>query len=229
MGHSIKIASSPQEREAIYRFRYKVYMEELNKYHITADHNNKMLFDEADDYTVLYYACNDDSVIATVRSQRGTEGSFKKEDIEFFGIVDFNTHIHYREIAIVDRLIVDKDFRRKPLAHEMMMATYLGGLAVGTRVCFITCDEKLLHMYLRYGFRMYATPSIIASGEKRYKLILLLCDKNHLQKVKSPFFNHLPESLDDKGKYAGIVEENVGFKLTDDIQADYSLITKNTG
>jgi len=217
MSYPIKIASSQQEKEAIYRFRYKVYMEELNKHHIAADHANKMMFNEADDHTILYYADDGKDVIATVRSQRGIEGVFTKDDNEFFGIDEFEKYIDYKKIAIVDRLIVDKAFRHSALAHEMMLATYLGGLEVGTRICFITCDEKLLPMYLRYGFRIYTEPALLSSGEKRNKLVLCLCDRDYLQKVRSPFLLHLPESFDDKEKYATIIEKKLKLRLTKEL------------
>jgi len=216
MSYSIKIASSKEDKEAIFRFRYKVYMEELNKRHIAADHDHKMLFDEADKYTILYYAANGNDVIGTVRSQRGTEGMFLANDKIFFGIDVFDAHIDCCEMAIVDRLIVDQEYRHGSLAHELMLATYLGGLEVGTRICFITCDEKLLQMYQRYGFRVYATPVFLSSGEKRYRMVLMLCDRNHLQKVRSPFLRHLPESLDDGGECASIIERELGFKLVDE-------------
>ena len=219
MRYPTKIAYSKEEKEAIYRFRFKVYMEELHITHIAADHDKKMLFDEADKYTVLYYVMDDREVIGTVRSQRGTEGMFLENDINFFGLGKLEGSVGYHKIAIVDRLIVAKAYRRSPLAHELMLATYLGGLEAGTKICFITCDEILLPMYLRYGFREYAAPALLPSGEKRCRLVLLLCDKEHLHKVRSPFLGHLPHHMDDMGFYAKKVEEQMGFKLTMELQA----------
>jgi hypothetical protein len=218
MSYPIKIASSQQEKEAIYRFRYKVYMEELNKLHIAADHANKMMFDEADEYTILYYVCDENDVIATVRLKRGIEDLFTEEENNLFSLSKFRSILDHKKLCITDRLIVDALFRRSRLTNEMMVRTYLGGLEGGVKLCFITSDEKLLPMYFRYGFRNYDEPIVLAPGEKRYKLILFLCDKDHLQKVKSPFLPYLPESFDDKGEFAMAVEEKLAFKLTMELQ-----------
>lgn len=94
----------------------------------------------------------------------------------------------------------------------MMIAVYLGGLKVGTQICFITCDESLLPLYLHYGFRTYIAPAIIANNQKRHRLLLCVCDKTYLEKVRSPFLSHLPQELDDKGSYAKKIAKT-GFVL----------------
>ncbi len=228
MQYHIQTATTQQQREAIYCFRYSIYMEEFNKLHIPADHQNKMLFDDADKYSKLYYAIADKNIVATIRGQRGAEGPFTNTDYNFFKFSEFEKYIGHHKMAIVNRLMVDKEYRRSTLAHEMMLATYLGGLEVGTRLCFITCDDKLLPLYLRYGFRIYTESFILINGEKRNRLVLFLCDKKYLKKTNSPFLTHLPESLDDKGYYAQLVEEKVGFDLLDEIESsDSSSIIKN--
>ena len=220
MDYIIQTATSSQEREAIYRFRYRVYIEEMKKWHVQADHENKLLYDDADAYTVLYYAFMNNEIAATVRSQRGTEGLFIKDGKEFFGIDEFEAHFDYRKIAIVDRLIVDQPYRRGLLAHQMMLKTYIEGLQVGTRLCFIACDDQLLPMYIRYGFRIYCDPAILPTGDRRHRLLLFLCDRDHLQKVRSPFLSYLPESMDDKGANAVLVQEKLNLQLSyeDDVK-----------
>jgi len=213
MAHTIRIAKTEQEREAIFRFRYKIYSEELQKNHLPVDHHKKMLFDQADYHTVLYYALQDEELIATVRSQRGTEGPFSPEQFEYFQIGSFVPFLDCSRLAIVDRLIVAPAFRKTPLAHEMMKATYLGGLEVGTKICFVTCEDHLMPMYLRYGFVHYQDPVILKNGQIRHRLLLFLCDRQRLEKIGSPFFQYLPAAQNDHGRYADLVTETIGFRL----------------
>jgi hypothetical protein len=213
MEHIIQTAKTEDEREAIYRFRYRIYIEEMQKRHVRADHENKILSDHADSYTLLYYAAINHEIAATVRSQRGTEGLFLKEVSTFFEIDEFETFFDHRKIAIVDRLIVDNPYRRGLLAHQMMLRTYTDGLQAGTKLCFISCDDQLLPMYLRYGFRTYKEPSVLPTGEQRHRLLLFLCDKGHLQQVRSPFLPHLTECMDDKGVNAALAKEKLNLTL----------------
>ena len=215
MEHIIQTAKTEEERQAIYRFRYKVYIEEMQKRHVPADHDNKLLSDDADDYTLLYYAHINNEIAATVRSQRGTEGVFTREGKDFFGMDEFELHFDYRSLSIVDRLIVDDPYRHGLLAHQMMLRTYTDGLEAGTKLCFIACDDQLLPMYLRYGFRIYGEPAVLPTGELRHRLLLFLRDWEHLQRVRSPFLPHLPPTMDDRGADAALAMGKLNLTLTE--------------
>ena len=213
MEYQIIIAKTQEEKEAIYKFRYKIYFDELKKLHLPADHTNKQMYDEADEYCALYYAKDGENIIATVRAIRGVDGAFLKADIDFFNIGKFEEYFNHDEIAVVNRLIIDKPYRHTPLTNELMLATYFGGLDVGTKLCFITCDSSLLGFYLKYGFRLFQNPVAIKNNQLRYHLVLILYDLAHLKKVNSPFVPHLPEQLNDHGAYARKIESDVGYGL----------------
>jgi predicted GNAT family N-acyltransferase len=225
MSNRILVASSAEARESIFRFRYEVYIEELNKMHIAADHSNKMMCDEADDISTLYYAVDETGLMATVRVQHGAYGAFQQKEKAFYNINAFEKCIASKQIGITDRLMVKKEYRRSFLTHEIMLATYLDAVKQDMKACFISCEEKLLPMYFRYGFRMYDEPASIDSGDKRYKLIIIVHDRQHLEKMRSPFFQHLPASLDDKGFCAALIREKTAFILTDSLVIQQPLPT----
>ena len=213
MANFIQTASSKEARETIFRFRYEVYIDELHKFHLAADHFNKKMEDESDDFSTLYYAENEQGITATVRLQNGMNGNFAKKENEFFSIPVFEKYIHQNQIGITDRLMVKKEYRRSFLTHEIMQALYINAVQCGMQICFISCEESLLKMYFRYGFRMYDAPADIETGDKRYKLVIFVRDRQHLEKMKSPFLSHLPESLDDKGFCANMIQQECGFEL----------------
>lgn len=213
MEYYINIARNAAEKELIYRFRYLIYIEEMGKLHMKADHINRLLCDETDLYTTLYYVLINNSIAATLRSQNGIDGPFGSTENIFFDIDQFEGIFDHRSISVNDRLIVDKPYRRSMLYHRMMIKTYTDGLQIGTKLCFISCDDSLLPMYIRYGFRIYREPALLKSGERRHRLLLLLCDKGHLEKVRSPFLSHLPDGLDDHGHFASSAERNLDLEL----------------
>ena len=202
MNYTLFRADSPEDKEAIYGFRYQVYIEEMGKTHLPADDDGKLLYDEADNRAILFYAMAEGRLVGTVRALSGADGPFTDRDSVFFNIPEYTRRFGYRKLAVIDRLIVDRAFRKSGLAHELMLATYLYGLQIGTRCGFISCDEMLLPLYLRYGFRSCGEPVTLLSGERRHRMALFLCDKGYMEKTKSPFLPHLPAELDDQGSYA---------------------------
>lgn len=190
MKYVIIKARTTEERVAIYRFRYKVFIEEQQKHYIKADHTRQMLYDKADAYATLYYAQKDAEVIGTVRVMHGAEGDFMPSDIDFFSIDNYEKYYNHDELAIADKFMVAPAFRHTKLPFMLMMAT-LGGIGVGAKICFITCLDALLEMYLHFGFRTYTAPHIMENGMKRHKLVLHIDDMEYLEKTKSPIVNYL--------------------------------------
>jgi Acetyltransferase (GNAT) domain len=64
----IKLVTLPQECEEIYQFRYSIYVEEMSRIQIHADHEKKRVCDPLDNYSNLFLACSDGCIVGTLRS-----------------------------------------------------------------------------------------------------------------------------------------------------------------
>jgi hypothetical protein len=64
----IKLATLPQECEEIHQFRYTVYVEEMSRIQLHADHERKRICDPLDDCANLFLACSDGCIVGTLRS-----------------------------------------------------------------------------------------------------------------------------------------------------------------
>jgi predicted GNAT family N-acyltransferase len=210
MNNAIKLAASSAEKEAIYRLRYDIYVLELGKSQFSSDHEKKMLSDEADHYAALFYMESGKSVIGSNRIQLGADMLRSDYNKEVYKTDLIARSVEPEKIAIVDRLMVRPENRRSRVTHDLMLNTYLFALGKGVKLGLITTEEKYLQMYLRYGFRVYDQPAFLPSCEKRYKMVLSLCDRGHLTRVNSPFLNYLPEVMDDNGSYVAAVKRTVG-------------------
>src|SRR5581483_12277560 len=67
MPFSFGLATTPEEEEAVYRFRYSVYVEEMGRYQGTADHAGRRLVEPEDDHSLIFFATDGDEVVATAR------------------------------------------------------------------------------------------------------------------------------------------------------------------
>lgn len=209
----VQLATTEKDMADIYRFRYKIYIEETGKTHLPADHINKLMKDENDVLSAIYIARDKTgSVVGTARAHRGTDGSFLKTDIELFELERFAIYFGHNCLAIVNRLAIEKKYRKTTLATSFFIATYQGGIQQGTKLCFILSEQSLLPMYQHFGFRIYSEP-ILLNGKKRYRMVLCLNDKQFLSACGSPFAKLVPLDTDDKGETAKEIE-NLGFKLS---------------
>lgn len=55
MSLGVRPAVSAGDRHALFRFRYRIYVEEHGLCPREADHTAKVLYDELDDYSVSYW------------------------------------------------------------------------------------------------------------------------------------------------------------------------------
>ena len=76
MATDILVAQTEGEREAIYRFRYDVYVEEMGRYRSIADHDRRMLVEPEDATANHVYALADGEVVGAARGSWGGAGPF---------------------------------------------------------------------------------------------------------------------------------------------------------
>src|SRR5262245_7892074 len=103
---TVRIATTAAEREAIYRFRYSVYIEEL-KYNYDADHERKWLKQPEDEkpYTRLLYAGTPEDVKGSVRVRAWRPGAVPREVYDAISLELF-PGIERLGVAHVGRLMI---------------------------------------------------------------------------------------------------------------------------
>src|ERR1700694_2571781 len=88
MPFTFGLAKTPGEKEAVYRFRYSVYVEEMGRYQDTADHTNRRLVEPEDDHSLIFFATDGVDVVATARLTWGGDG-FSDRQIRQYSLRPF--------------------------------------------------------------------------------------------------------------------------------------------
>ncbi len=65
------LAETEEEKRAVYRFRYDIYVEEMGRYQDIADHENRMFMEPEDATARTFYVAEDGEVLATSRMSWG--------------------------------------------------------------------------------------------------------------------------------------------------------------
>jgi len=70
------VAETEEEKHAVYRLRYDVYVEEMGRYRGAADHERRLLVEPEDQTARIFYAAPDGEVIATSRLSWGGDARY---------------------------------------------------------------------------------------------------------------------------------------------------------
>jgi len=181
----IKIATTPEEKQAIYELRYRCYIEELGWQYQNADQERRHLRDEGDEMGTLYYASDEGRVIATCRvhfSSLELENEVK-ENIGLHRFSTFPPEAH----GYICRLVVLSEYRGTTVMIRLLQRGYADARHHGMRFCFCWCRPRLVEIYERLGFTRYKDNVSNTSQGYVVPMVLLTEDSEHLRSVRSPF------------------------------------------
>src|SRR5436189_4098176 len=105
MTYEVGLAETAEEKEAVYRFRYSVYVEEMGRYQGSADHVGRRLTEAEDAHSWIYYARNGDEVVGTARLSWGGNG-FSDRQIEEYSLARFLDELPHEYLGIGERVMV---------------------------------------------------------------------------------------------------------------------------
>lgn len=150
----IREASDASVRDDIYRFRYRVYVEQMGRRQKYADHERKMVIEPLDRSATIYAAYQDNVIVGTVRGNR-----FSDPETEYYRkIYRIDGRFGYRldEMTLSTKLIFEPALQRsvKPirLIAHYAECFHFGG---GGKIDFLDCNKHLIPFFTRFGYLDY--------------------------------------------------------------------------
>jgi hypothetical protein len=194
----IGIANTKEEREAVYRLRYDVYVEEMDRYRGVADHERRMLCEDVDAQSRISYAEIDGEVVATARLTWGADGPFPQRMIDQYGLAPFLADVPASAIAVGERGMVRPHLRGTDLLLRMMCEgmPFLNDNRI--QLVFGDCEPHLLNLYLGLGMRTYSKTNV-NSPEAGYliPIVRVIEDVAYLRQINSPLLPYSRDFGDD--------------------------------
>jgi GNAT superfamily N-acetyltransferase len=182
----IRPAQTADERAAVFRFRYSVYVEEMARPQKHADHTAKLIADPLDvPAACLLAAWESDQVVGTVRTN-DLWSSDIGEYADHYGIGDLEADAR-SATSITTRLMVHPRHRRTTLATRLACETYRRALERGIVTDFIDCNAHLVEYFIGLGYCVHRNDLFHAEYGSVTVLRLDLTHLAHLESVHSPF------------------------------------------
>jgi hypothetical protein len=159
MAFDVGLAETDEDKEAVYRFRYSVYVEEMGRYQGSADHVGRRLVEPDDEQSWLFYARSDGEVVGTARLSWGGFG-FTDRQVEEYGLGAFLAELPPENVGLGERVMVTSALRGTGLVEDLLQCREEVALSHDVRIQFSACEPHLLSLYLGQGRRTYSTKNI---------------------------------------------------------------------
>jgi hypothetical protein len=185
---SVHKATTQEEREAIYRFRYTVYVEELNRSIGGVDHERRWVHD-ADDHapsSTLLYTGTPQEVTGTLRLCHWEPGQVPPYDFKLLSMHVF-PDIQERHVAEVGRFMIRPNLRGKLILPAFAHAAY--EVLVGERhseLLFCYCSPGLVPLYRKLGMRPYSGAMVPTADGMHVPLVAIPSDHEYFRQQGSP-------------------------------------------
>lgn len=187
----IKIASTPQEKREVYQLRYKVYVEEMSKEQIIVDHENKMIYDDLDEWGILIYAQMGSQIVGTARLNIGYLGDYPSDLVECLSMKEFQSCRDGEDehlFSYASKLMIDEKYRGSSILYFILAEFYKISYPKQVLFGFTDCNVHLIRLYEQMGFNRYGKNFTDKGYGLLVPVVMIVRDFQHLREVRSPLY-----------------------------------------
>lgn len=188
----IGIVETQAEREAVYRLRYDVYVEEMGRYRSVADHKRRMLYEDVDEQSRISYVEIDGEFVATARLTWGGDGPLPQRMIDQYNLAPFLAELPASAIAVGERAMVRPHLRGTDVLLKLMCNGMSWVNDNRIQLIFGDCEPHLLNLYLSLGQRTYSKTNVnTAEAGYLIPIVTVVEDIDHFRRLNSPLLPYL--------------------------------------
>lgn len=180
-------AETEEERLAVYRLRYDIYVEEMGRYRGVADHERRLLIEPEDETARIFYGAPEGELVATSRMSWGGDGPFSARQIEAYQLAPFLAEVPPEAIVVAERGMVVPRLRGANVFAQLQARSRRFVQEKRVQLIFGACEPHLLSLHLGRGARPYAKRNI-NSAEAGYliPIVTVVEDVAYLRRIGSP-------------------------------------------
>lgn len=182
------LASTPEELESIFRFRYRIYVEELELQPPEADHERRRLADALDGRAAQYGLLDDaGEVVGSLRCIYPAELDDPRPLIAKFHLEPVIEAFGLEAIVTTSRFMLDPRLRNGLAVLRLIQAAYNDSRSRGVRLNYGDCSPHMLPFYESMGYRRYTPAYDDTIYGFKLPIVMLMGDQTHFVAIRSPF------------------------------------------
>jgi GNAT superfamily N-acetyltransferase len=185
-----------EEIEALYRFRYQIYVEE-ESFTRRADHKRRQLKDELDNAAHSYAIFDGARVLGSLRVLFLDEIEDISLLVNKFRLQPALEALGPGAICTTSRFMIDPSLRNGKIIFRLMRIAYEDILQKGARINYGDCSPHMIPFYEHLGYRRYTRGFNDSDYGYKIPILMLLRDQIHLAEVGSLLLSLAREYQDD--------------------------------
>ena len=197
MGFQVVTAQSDAERRKLFAFRYHVHATELGLRVSAADRERGALVDALDDHSVSYVLVENGQLVGELRLTSLADLPDPADLVETFGMGPAVEAFGRTGNGVASRLLLDPRVADGAGMPALFVAVISAAVERGMRLLHTACSPHLLPFFEHLGFRRFTTALVGEPGRFRVPLVMLLGDREHLARIRSPLAPQLVRHAGD--------------------------------
>ncbi len=168
----------------LFRFRYKIYVEELHRPQSYACHETQTIEDPLDPTGHQCVATDKGEIVGCVRLNLVREGGVQPY-FDFYELYRLSER-EQLSASICTRYMAAPAFRKSRVPLELLKMIYLFGIENGATSCYMDTNAPFLNMYKKFGYQTLFEKNHPDYGRVTIMRLPVL-DLDYLQAIRSPF------------------------------------------
>ena len=197
MSITVEKARTDAERQAVYRFRYRVYVEEMGLSPPEADHVAKRLRDPLDLSSDIYALKDESEVVGSLRVTYFDDAPDPASLVARYDIGPALRDLPRDAICITSRFMLDPNVRHGTAIFRLMEAAWEDVASRGARIAYGDCSPHLVPFYEHLGFRRYTRAYNDTAYGFKVPILMLVRDLARFDRVHSPLTRVVKGREDD--------------------------------
>lgn len=187
----VSIATTAEEKNAIYAFRYRVYVEEMSRRLKPVGNDPGLLYDEMDDWSYLVYVKAGSEIVGAGRVNIGTIEDFPPDIVKGLSLDRFQKFYEGkkdRKFALSTKVMVAPEYRNTQVLYFIIAKGYELYCEHRVQFSFGGCNMYLLRLYEGIGLRRFGRNFIDPGYGLITPIVWLVDDIEHMRILHSPFY-----------------------------------------
>lgn len=182
----VRTAETDEDRAAVYRLRYELYVEDQGLFQDEADHERRFLKDDLDARSQIFLVESGGALIGTARLTSGLDGPFPDDIRKTYELDRFRGIVEEFDIGVGTRLLLRHEYRGGDTSLRCLAALFAVAVEQDLELVLANCELHLVNNYLKLGFRTYGGLYNHETNGVLVRIAFILGDLEHARRLGSP-------------------------------------------